>query len=196
VGSDKRSATIVKWTNGVNSDVSDGTAVDLFAETSGNGQRVLWRRNLSNLFLQDQNGVVKPIQNQGNKPAAVMLDHSGSKVLYCARDEDGDQDMFLADLSKNTTIEVSAIKGMDEYEGYLSGDGKSVVFTGLDRRKDKADMNVYLWNEGKTEQLTWNDGGLNTAASVSHDGSSVSWFWIDQQDTTNRKVLLWKKDPD
>lgn len=190
----QKSASIMRWTNGVTEQVTDGSSVDLFAETSGDGRRIAFRRNLDELWLNDQNGVTKPINHPGSKPAGVMLDRAGDKILYAARDKDGDQDLFLFDTTNSTTREISALKGVDEYNGYLSGDAKSIVFTGIDRRKDKSDLNVYVWREGQTEQLTWNDGGFNTNASISADGEAVSWLWIDETNTANRKLLLWQKD--
>lgn len=186
---------IMRWQDGKTEEITTGENVDLFPETSGNGQRIVWRRDLETIWIRDNQGQNKPINNiKGESPAGVMLDQKGEKILYTSKDEHGDEDIFLTDISKNTTVAVSAIKGMDEYEGYLSGDGKSVVFTGIDRRKEKPDMNVYLWNEGQTKQLSFSDGGLNTKATISDDGKAISWYWIDREDTNHRKVLLWQKD--
>ena len=190
------SASIMRWNKGETEEVTDGSSLDLFAETSGDGKRIAFRRNLDELWINDQNGVTKPIVHPGMGPAGVMMDRVGDKILYAARDKSGEQDLFLFDTSTSTTTEISALKDVDEYNGYLSGDAKSIVFTGIDRRKDKADMNVYVWRDGETEQLTWNDGGLNTNASISADGNAVSWLWIDEKNTSNRKLLLWQKDQD
>ena len=191
--SETKTAVIGRWHNGETETLTDGKATDLFAEVSGNGERVVWRRNLNHVFLRDQNEVNKPLATVGNKPAGLTIDHEGNKILYAARDEDGDQNLYLTDIQTNQTVEVSAIKGMAEFDGQISGDGSTVVFTGLDRRKEKSDMNVYVWRNGKTEQLTWDDGGINTKATVSDDGNAVSWFWIDREDTNHRKVLFWEK---
>ena len=189
-----RKTKIMRWKNGETQAISDGKSLDLFSEVSGDGERIIWRRDINDLYLQDQNGVNKPISIEGQGAASVMLDQQGDKILYASRVKDGDQDLFLKDLSDSSTIAVSAIKGMDEYNGYLSGDGQSVVFTGIDRRKEVSDMNVYVWNQGKTEQLTWNDGSFHDHASISHDGTAVSWFSVDLEKTSERKVYLWQKD--
>ena len=209
-----RKIRVMRWENGETRPVSDGSAIDLFAEVSGNGERVSFRRNLNTVFLEDQNGTVKPLQLAGEKPASVMLDGSGQRVLYSAQDKDGDRDLFITDLSTNTTTVVANLKGVEEYDGHFSADGKSVVYTAIDFRKKgpidlnslsgnpegysddllAADMNVYVWRDGKTEQLTWNDGGLNTKATISDNGESISWLWIDSNDTNHRKLLLWQKD--
>jgi Tol biopolymer transport system component len=205
---------IMRWQDGATIAVSDGTAADLFAEVSGDGKRTVWRRNSSSVFLQDQNGTIKPLELAGKGPASVMLDQTGERVLYSAEDEDGDRDLFMTDLSTSQTTVIANLKGVEEYDANFSGDGKTVVYTAIDFRQKgpidlstlngppeglseellAADMNVYVWRDGKTEQLTWDDGGLNTKATVSDDGNSISWFWIDNEDTTNRKVLLWQKD--
>lgn len=214
-----RKINIMQWKDGETSPVSEGKFVDLFAEVSGNGERTAWRRNLHEVWLQDQNGVDKALSTAGAKPASVSLDQSGDKVLYSAEDKEGDRDIFITDLSNSSTTVVANLKGVEEYDPDFSGDGKTVTYTAIDfRKKDMdlsslklskngdfeklsegvlaADMNVYVWRDGKTEQLTWDDGGLNTKATVSDDGNSVSWLWIDRQDTNNRKVLLWQKDPE
>lgn len=189
-----KTASIEVWRDGQTERLAEGDFADLFPELSGNGERIVWRRDLSQLYLRDQDGVNKPIATRGEGAASVMLDQKGKKILYTAEDKNGDQDIYLADISNGTTTTVAALKGVDEYQGYLSGDGNSVVYTGIDRRKDVPDMNVYVWRDGKTEQLTWDDGGLNTGASVSHNGDAISWFWIDKNDTSHRKVLLWERD--
>lgn len=214
-----RKAAIMRWESGETKAVTDFEAIDLFSEVSGNGQRITWRRNIDEVWLQDQNGVNKPIATLGHKAAGIMLDQSGEKLLYSAEDADGDRDLYILDLSTSQHTVVSNLKGVEEYDANFSGDGKTVVYTAIDfRKKDPsqaaqsvtipsrldaeplsekllgADTNVYVWREGKTEQLTWNDGGLNTKATVSDDGKSISWFWIDREDTNNRKVLLWQKD--
>jgi hypothetical protein len=207
---------IMRWQDGANLAVSDGNAADLFAEVSGDGKRTIWRRDSSTVYLQDQNGTIKPLQLKGKGPASVMLDQTGNKVLYSAEDRDGDRDLFITDLSTNQTTVVSDLKGVEEYDANFSGDGKTVVYTAIDFRKKgpidlssldgppenyshevlAADMNVFVWRDGRQEQLTWNDGGLNTKATVSDDGKSISWLWIDHDDTTHRKVLLWQKNPE
>lgn len=212
----EKKARIMRWQEGATIAVSDGSAVDLFAEVSGDGKRTIWRRDIDNVYLQDQNGVIKPLTLTGKGPASVMLDQKGERVLYSAEDEDGDRDLYMTDLSTNRTTVISNLKGVEEYDANFSGDGKSVVYTAIDFRKKgpidlssldgppelfsdellAADMNVYVWRDGKTEQLTWNDGGLNTKATVSDDGKSISWFWVDSEDTNNRKVLLWQKSPE
>lgn len=191
-----RTASIMAWRDGQTDRLGQGEFVDLFPEVSGDGKRIVWRRNLDELMLQDQNGVNKPIPNLGEDVGSVMLDKKGHKILYATRDKQGEQDIVLADIKEGTTTIVAGLKNVDEYEGYLSGDGKSVVYTGIDRRKEVADMNVYVWRDGETEQLTWDDGGLNTKGSISDDGNAISWFWIDKNDTSNRKVLLWQRNQD
>lgn len=190
---DKRKSTIERWKRGEVETLTNGEHVDMFAEVSGSGQRIVWRRDLDNIFLRDQNEVNKPIQTEGSDPAGLTLDHEGTKILYAAKDDDGDQNLYLTDTSTSQTIAISAVKGMEEYEGQISGDGSTVVFTGLDFRKERADMNVYVWRNGKTEQLTWGDD-LSTKATVSDDGNAISWFSIDRDDTTKRKVFLWERD--
>ena len=191
---DGKKASIFRWSEGKTERLTGPGLLDWFPETSGDGSRVLWRRDIHDLYLMDQNGVTKPIAIEHNRAAGVMLDRKGEKLLYAAKDEDGDQDLYLKDLSNNTTTLVAGIKGMDEYQGYLSSDGSTVVYTGVDRRKDKSDMNIYLWKDGESKQLSYAEGGFNAYPSVSADGNAVSWFWVDDNDTTNRKLMLWQKD--
>lgn len=191
----QRKSQIKLWENGETKELTDGGHLDTFPEIAGNGSRVTFRRQHYTIYLHDQNGVTKPIQTAGEKPGSLVIDREGDKLLYAAYDEDGDQNLYLTDLSKSQTVEVAALKGVEEYEGAISGDGSTIVYTGIDFRKEKGDMNVYVWKDGKTEQLTWNDGGRNSKPSVSFDGKAISWFWTNRDNIDDRKVLLWKKDP-
>jgi WD40-like Beta Propeller Repeat len=187
-------STIMKWKDGTVEAISNGEFVDWFPEVSGNGERVLWRRGLEQIHMQDQMGTVKPLPFKGQHPAGVTIDKAGDKILYMARDEGGEEDLFLTDLKNSKTTTIAGLKNVDEYQGDMSADGRTIVYTAIDRRKEESDMNVFLWQDGKTQQLTWNDGGMNFSPSVSDDGNSIAWLWMDHQDTNNRKILLWEKD--
>lgn len=189
-----RSSQIVEWESGEGKVLTDGAEADSFPEISGNGARITFRRHYDNIFLHDQNGVTKPVMTEGTKPGSLTIDREGSKLLYAAHDEDGDQNLYLTDLNTSKTVEIAALAGVDEYEGAISGDGSTIVYTGIDRRKGGGDMNVYVWKDGKSQQLTWNDGGRNYKPSVSYDGKAISWFWTNLNDINDRKVLLWQKD--
>lgn len=189
-----RKAQIKLWDNGETKVLTDGSELDTFPEIAGNGSRVAFRRNYNNVMLHDQNGVNKPIAIAGERPGSLTIDRTGNKLLYAAYDEDGDQNLYLTDLANSQTTEIGALKGVEEYEGAISGDGSTVVYTGIDFRKEKGYMNVYVWRNGATEQLTWNDGGRNNKPSVSFDGKAISWYWTNADNIDDRKVLLWRKD--
>ena len=89
---DGNQGAIVRWSNGRSQDITDGEFLDLYADVSGDGRRIAFRRKFDDVYLHDQNGVTKPLPTEGNKPAGVTLDRTGARILYAAKDEDGDQD--------------------------------------------------------------------------------------------------------
>lgn len=189
-----RAYTVRRWENGETEDITDGTAKDMFPVLSADGSRMAWRHDLSEVRLRDQNGASKAIPTLGEVPTSIVLDQKGDKILYSAR-VDGDRDLFLLDTRDSTVTSVATLKGVDENDASMSPDGKTIAYTAIDRRKETADVNVWVWvwREGKTEQLTWNDGSLNGFPSVSDDGNSIAWYSVDRQNPDYRRVLLWQK---
>ena len=189
----RRTYTVKRWENGQTENITDGNSRDMFPVVSKDGSRMTWRHNLSEIWLRDQNGHSKPLPMVGEVPASIVLDQKGDKILYSTR-VDGDRDLFLLDTRDSSLTTVASLKGVDEYDASMSPDGKTIVYTAIDRRKDTADVNVWVWREGKTEQLTWDDGSLNGFPSVSDDGNSITWYSVNRQDGNQRKVYLWEKD--
>lgn len=182
---------IIKSVDGKLSHVTRGAESDLFAQISGDGSRIVWRRyegGKSRAFLQDQNGVVKPfIEREGNVIGPVMS-YDGQKTLFTDQSGKDDDLMLYNDRSGKTTT-VAGVVGMDETWSDISGDGSTYAWTGMDFRKGApADTNIYMRGDGETVQVTTAQGGANNHPKLSNDGRSMVWMWTDQDNTANRVI--------
>ena len=182
---------IVKSVDGQIEKVTEAKNMDLFPQVSGDGSRIVWRRyqeGKSRVFIQDQNGVVKPYVEKKGNVIGPALSFDGQKMVYADQSGD-DEDLKLYNDKTGVTETVAGVKDVKETWGDVSGDGETVVWTGLDFRKGSpADTNVYLRHDGDSVQVTTAQGGSNSSPKLSHDGRSMVWTWTDQENTANRVI--------
>lgn len=182
---------IVKWTDGQVENVTRSERLDMFPEISGNGERIVWRRfenGDSRIWLQDQNGVVKPFLQSEGDLITPALSGDGVHVVF-ADNSAGDEDLYLHDESNRNTRLISGVKDVGETWCDISGDGSTVVWTGLDFRKGApADTNVFIERNGEKLQVTTADGGMNFFPQLSDDGKTLVWTWMDSENTKNRII--------
>jgi Tol biopolymer transport system component len=182
---------IVKSVDGQTERVTEGRPLDLFPNLSGDGSRLVWRRyqeGKSRVFIQDQNGVVKPYVEKKGNVIRPELSFDGQKMVFA--DQSGeDEDMMLYNDRTAQTEIVAGVTNVKETWGDISGDGESIAWTGLDFRKGSpADTNVYLRQAGESIQVTTAQGGQNNEPKLSHDGKTLVWTWIDQEQTASRVI--------
>lgn len=188
---------IVKSVNGEVKQITDSESLDLFPAMSGDGNRIVWRRYIkgkAHVFIEDQNGVVKPYLERDGSIVRPRLSHDGQLMIYA--DQSGeDEDLMRYDDLSGEISSVAAVSNVKETWGDISGDGKTITWTGLDFRKGSpADTNVYMMQDGESIQVTTAQGGSNNEARISHDGKSLVWTWIDDESTNNR--VIYKLDLD
>lgn len=182
---------IRKWVDGQLSDVTTGDEYNLFPRMSGDGSRVTWRHyegGKSEIWLQDQNGVVKPFLSAKDSLAVTAMSHDGKQVLYIDSSR-GDEDLILHNETDRAERTVAGERKVDETWASMSSDGSTIAWTNFDFRKGApADTSIYLERDGESIRVTESDGGLNSDPVVSADGKTLVWMWIDNDDTANRKI--------
>ena len=182
---------IRKWVDGQLIDVTTGDDYNLFPKMSGDGRRITWRRyegGKSEIWMQDQNGVVKPFLSGKESLAVNGMSHDGTKVLYVDGSQ-GDEDLVLHDESNRSETLVAGERKVDETWASMSSDGGTIAWTNFDFRKGApADTSIYMQVDGESIRVTESDGGLNSDPEVSADGKTLVWMWIDAEETANRKI--------
>ena len=189
---------IVKSVDGKREKVTESPSMDLFPVLSGDGTRLVFRRygkGKSVIFLEDQNDVVKPYVEKKGSVIGPSLSYDGQTMIYADQSGD-DEDLMKYDDRTGRTETVAGVGNVKETWGDLSGDGKTVTWTGLDFRKGSpADTNVYMLADGQQVQVTTAQGGSNSEAKISHDGKSMVWTWMDRENTANRILYKLELEP-
>ncbi len=189
---------IVKSVDGKREKVTESPSMDLFPVLSGDGTRLVFRRygkGKSTIFIEDQNNVVKPYVEKKGSVIGPSLSYDGQTVIYADQSGD-DEDLMKYDDRTGRTETVAGVGNVKETWGDLSGDGKTVTWTGLDFRKGSpADTNVYMLADGQQVQVTTAQGGSNSEAKISHDGKSMVWTWMDRENTANRILYKLELEP-
>lgn len=190
-------SNVYKWTDGEVEALTQGRRFHIFPEISGNGERIVWRHfneGKTELWLQDQNGVVKPFLKPEGKLVTPSLNHDGTLVVF-TEDSRGDEDLVLHNESNRQERLVAGLKEVEETWADISSDGSTIAWTSLDFRKGApADTNIFIEKDGRVMQLTTADGGINTFPQLSEDGKSVVWTWMDWENIDNRKIYKFEFD--
>lgn len=175
---------------------SDSSKMDLFPIVSGDGSRIVWRRyeGKSSIFIEDQNGTVKPYLRAEDNLISPALSADGFSMVYA--DKSGkDEDLILYNDKNGTKEVIAGVEGVKETWGDLSGDGQTVTWTGLDFRKGApADTNIYMRQAGESVQVTTAQGGRNSNAKLSHDGKTLVWTWADGDNVKDRIIYKLELD--
>jgi Tol biopolymer transport system component len=182
---------IVKSVDGQVEHVTQGPSSDLVPDISGDGSRIVWRRDeggKSDFWLQDQNGTVKPYLNSEGGVIAASQTYDGQQMAYVDQTSD-EEDLYRYDDCTGTRTLVAGVENVTETWPSLSGNGEAVAWTGFDFRKGApADTNIYLHKDGKTVQATTHQDGLHYSPQLSHDGKTMVWTWMHDDDTSNRLI--------
>jgi Tol biopolymer transport system component len=177
--------------------VTESSRLDMFPVVSGDGSRIVWRRfeGKSSIFIEDQNGTAKPyIEAEDGNLIAPALSYDGFSMSYA--DKSGkDEDFMLYDDRQGTKQVIAGLEGVRETRGDLSGDGRTVAWTGMDFRKGApADTNIYMRREGESIQVTTHQGGRHSDAKLSHDGKTLVWTWADGENVKDRVIYKLELD--
>lgn len=177
--------------------ITRSSNLDMFPVVSGDGSRIVWRRyseGKSSVFIQDQNGAVKPYLSAEGNLIQPALSFDGYSMIYA--DKSGkDEDLMMYDDRRGTITTIAGVEGVKESGGDISGDGKTAAWTGMDFRKGApADTNVYMRREGEAVQVTTHEGGRHSQAKVSHDGKTLVWTWADRDNVKDRVIYKLELD--
>ena len=177
--------------------VTKSQRLDMFPVVSGDGSRIVWRRyseGKSSVFIEDQNGVVKPYLEAEGNLISPSLSADGYSMLYA--DKSGkDEDLMMYDDRRGTIATVAGVEGVRESSGDISGDGRTATWTGMDFRKGApADTNVYIRRTGEAVQVTTHEGGRHSQPKVSHDGNTLVWTWADGDNVKDRIIYKLELD--
>lgn len=180
---------IEKWKDGEIEQVTEGNpgSSQEFPFLSGDGSRIFWREygaGNSDIWMRDQNGVTKPVVCTDSQQVTPQISPDGCKLLW-TDDAMGDEDVYLTDLDNgNHHVCVAGERKVDETWANMSADGRTVAWTNFDRTHQQASsVNVFLKKDDQVQQVTVEDGGLNSHPSLSDDGSRLLWQWQDSEDT-------------
>lgn len=188
---------ILKSVDGKIEHVTHGRALDLSPDISGNGERIVWQRykaGVSEFWLQDQNGTVKPYLKSKDSLIGASQTYDGKDIVFA--DQSGTEEDLIrySDRTGQRTV-VAGVKDVKETWASISGDGTTVAWTGLDFRKGApADTNVYMRRDGEPLQVTWAEGGMHHDPKLSADGKTLVWTWMDNDDINKR--IIYKLDLD
>lgn len=182
---------IVKSVDGKVEHVTNSRALDLSPDISGNGERIVWQRynsGVSEFWVQDQNGTVKPYLKSEKSVIGATQTYDGMEMVFA--DKTGtEEDLVRYDDRTGERTVIAGVKDVKETWASVAGDGSAVAWTGLDFRKGSpADTNIYLKAEGEQVQVTTAKGGMNTDAQLSHDGKTLVWTWMEQDNIDNRVI--------
>ena len=183
--------SIFKMVEGEIQEVTSGTSFDMFPVLSGDGERLIWRRfeaGKSEIWLQDQNDVVKPFLSSEGALIRPSISNDG-KTLVFADKVGRDENLVHHDESTGSQRMVADESGVRETWAHLSGDGQTIAWTGIDSRGEgPAETNIFIERDGVTHQVTTSDGGVHVNPKLSDDGKTLVWTWIDRKDIGNRAV--------
>lgn len=191
---------IEKWKDGEIEQVTEGNpgSSQAFPILNQDGSRIFWREygaGNPDIWMRDQNGVIKPVVCTDSDQVTPHISPDGSKLLWTDNAK-GDDDIYLTDLDNgNQWVVVAGERKVDETWASMSGDGRTVAWTNFNRQnQDLTSVNVFLKQDGQTQQVTVADGGTNAHPKLSDDGDRLLWQWQDGEDIRHSCLYVLERE--
>lgn len=183
---------IRQWRDGELGTVAEGKGSHEFPQVSGDGSRVVWRRfgaRGSDLWMRDGAGTVKPIVAEKGDEIAPALSPDGQWIAYSL-----EEDLYLWNMQGGSPQVVAGHPEVEELWPDVSAGGRTVVWSGIDRRPGQEGMQIWLRDADAPVALTKDFEGLNSAPQISDDGKTIVWMWQDAEDTANRRIYRFDRE--
>ncbi|GMU53874.1 MAG: hypothetical protein AMXMBFR33_30200 [Candidatus Xenobia bacterium] len=191
---------IERWKDGEVERVTEGAegTSQEFPILSGDGSRIFWREfaaGNSDIWMRDQHGVIKPVVSTESDQVTPQVTPDGCKLVWTDNAK-GDEDIYFSNLDYGNQVEiVSGQRLADETWASMSADASVIAWTNFDRADDSVSrVNIFLKQGGDVQQVTVEDGGLNTNPRLSDAGDKLVWHWLDNQDSQHSVLYLLERE--
>ncbi|MBM3461734.1 MAG: hypothetical protein FJX76_06490 [Armatimonadetes bacterium] len=184
------------WRDGRVETVTDSPGNQEFPEVNDDGSCIFWRDDTaedgSNIWMRDRSGTIKPVVTGQAYQGPFAVTDDGSKVIFTDIGEDA-EGLYIQDGLR--VRPVADLDKVSESGPAVNADGSVVAWTNFDFRNGApADTQIFLKDGEQSVQITTGADGLNARPSISDDGRTVTWFWIDNEDTGHCKIYLLERE--
>lgn len=190
-----QNSNIGKWQNGQVSSVTSGAGARIAPVIQGDGKRIYWDDGVSgHVWMQDEKGATAAFTTEPGLQYKPAVTPDGSTVLY-TNNGGPDEDLHMIVAGGAPTV-VSGDRKADETFAAVSADGKQIAWTRFDRTQPgNATVEIFLKDGDQVSQITTpSDGGLNTNPSLSDDGKTLAWLWVNPNDLGHCKIMMAQRD--